>query len=208
MPAAAFGSMPRMSNLSDQQLASYRGDIKAAMSDAARLKRTSYRLSRDQSREMEVLRADGAPYPDCHAAISVGLSNNSWTEWDFPDRIELLHVWDGPATENEKLVVVAAETMIILGPAKPGLVVRDAVKAAGLAIGERMPHVLISFPYLSAWPLDKVVADGTRIWMLQVTPIFEKEAEFIKRNGFATFEELLSYDVLDLHRMNRASHVT
>lgn len=200
--------MPRVSNLSDQQVESFRADVAAAVRGAAGLKRTSYRLSRDRSRELEVLRAVGAPFPDTQAAVSVGLANNSWTEWDFPDRLEVLHVWDGPAEENEKLVVTAAETMILLGPAKPGLVIQDAVKVAGLAVGERMPHALITFPYLPAWPLDKVVADGARIWLLQVTPIFEQERQFIQRNGFAKFEELLSYDVLDLHRMDRGSHVT
>jgi predicted RNA polymerase sigma factor len=43
-----------------------------------------------------------------------------------------------------------------------------AVTAADLAVGEPMPHALISFPYLSAWPLDKV-AVGTNFWLLQVT---------------------------------------
>ena len=200
--------MPRVSSLSEQQRESYRGDVTAAVRGAARVQRTSYRLSRDGSRELAVIRADGAPYPDCHVAISAGLANDAWTDWNFPDRIELLHVWDGPSADNEKLVVTAAETMILLGPAKPGLVVLDAVKAAGLAVGERMPHALISFPYLPAWQLDKVVAGDTKIWMMQVTPIFEKEAEYIDRNGFATWEELLSYDVLDLHRMERGSHVT
>lgn len=199
--------MPRVSNLSDEQVASYRADFAAAVRGATGLKRTSYRLSRDPNRELEVLRAVGAPFPDTQAAVSAGLADNSWTEWNFPDRIEVLHVWDGPAEENEALVVTAAETMILLGPAKPGLVIAEAVTATGLAVGERMPHALITFPYLSAWPLDKVVADGTKIWLLQVTPIFELERQFIARNGFAKFEELLSYDVLDLHRMDRDSHV-
>jgi hypothetical protein len=53
-----------------------------------------------------------------------------------------------------------------------------------------------------------VVAGGTKVWLLQVTPIFERERQFIADNGFAKFEELLSYDVLDLHRMDRGSHVT
>jgi suppressor of fused protein SUFU len=194
--------------LSEQQVTAYHDEIKAAVRPTAtRLQRTSYRLSHDQSWELDVLRADGAPRPDTRTAISSGLSNCSWTRWNFPDRIELIHTWSGTATENETLVVTAAETMILTNPAKPGLVILDAVKAAGLAVADRMPHALISFPYLREWTLDKVVAGDARIWLMQVTPIFEQEAKFIDANGFAKWEELLSYDVMDLHRLDRGSHV-
>jgi hypothetical protein len=71
--------MRRMSELiaalSDQQQASYRAEIETAVSGAVALKRTSYQLSHDRSWEMDVLRADGAPYPDTHTAISIGLSD-------------------------------------------------------------------------------------------------------------------------------------
>jgi hypothetical protein len=196
-----------LTNLSKEQLASLGAAVEGSVKGAARWERTTYGLSHDRSWTIDVLRADCAPYRDTHVAVSIGLSNCSWVKWNFPDRIEVVHVWDGQSHENEKLAITAAETMILTGPAKPGAIYLDAVKAAGLAVSERMPHALITFPYLSNWKLDKIVADRTNIWILQVTPIFEQEMRFIQRNGFAKFEELLSYDVMDLYRMGRASHV-
>jgi coproporphyrinogen III oxidase-like Fe-S oxidoreductase len=49
--------------LSDQQQASYRAEIEAAVSGAVALKRTSYQLSHDRSWEMDGLRADGRSLP-------------------------------------------------------------------------------------------------------------------------------------------------
>ncbi|QYU67548.1 suppressor of fused domain protein [Leptolyngbya sp. 15MV] len=198
----------RMRPLNDAQRADFRRAVEEAMGGPSGVQRATYAASRDPQIRLGVMRAPGVPEPDTQAAVSVGLANHVWAHANFPDRLELLHVWDGLATDNERLVVVAAETMIITGkPAKPGAVYLDAVKAADLPVASRMPHALITFPYLRGWPLQQVTTGGARIWLLQVTPIFEQEKQFIEKHGFAKFQELLSYDVMDLHRMNRASHV-
>jgi hypothetical protein len=198
----------RVSRLSEGQTASIARMVQEAMAGATSTARSTYGLSHDRGKTLGVIRAHGLPYPDTQAALSVGLSDYTWADSNFPDRLEILHIWDGQSTDNEKLVITAAETMIMRGkPAKPGAIYLGAVKAANLPVASRMPHALLTFPYMRGWGLEKAVVGDTNVWLLQVTPIFEQERQFIEQNGFARFEELLSYDVMDLHRMNRASHV-
>jgi hypothetical protein len=197
-----------LSRLSSAQETLFTGAVKAASREATGRSDSRYLFSRDPNQTIQVLRMDGFPRAGMHAAVSSGLMHYAWTDSGFPDRLELLHVWDGATMDNEKLVVVAAESMVLDGrPAKPGAIYLDAVKAARVPAGDRMPHALLTFPYMGSPELDRVAVGGTSIWVLQVTPIFEQERRFIEKNGFAKFEELLSYDAMDLHEMNRGSHV-
>lgn len=197
-----------VSRLSSAQETLFTGAVQAASRRATGLSDSRYLFSRDPNRAIQVLRMDGFPTAVTHAAVSSGLMHYAWTDSGFPDRLELLHVWDGASTTNEKLVVAVAESMVLDGrPAKPGAIYLDAVKVARVPAGDRMPHALLTFPYMGSPELDRVVVSGTNIWVLQVTPIFEQERRFIEKNGFAKFEELLSYDAMDLYEMDRGSHV-
>jgi hypothetical protein len=170
---------------------------------------TNHELSHDRGRKLGIMRVADYPSPGLQTAISFGLFHQSFTAFNFPDRIELVTTWDSEGAELERLLVVVAETIIMRGRApKPGAVYLNATKIAGIpVVSARMPHALVMFPFLWRDGLIKAMLSGARVWFMQVVPIHEKEREFIERNGFKKFQELLSYDVVDLHRMNRASHV-
>lgn len=195
--------------LSASQLSQLSDQLREATKAASDRRVVRYPLSHDAQVVIDVARLADFPSPGLQTAVSLGLSQYSWLELDFPDRIELVQVWNGPEAPNERLLMVVLESIIMTGrPPKPGAVYLNAAGIADLPeLSDRMPHALIMFPLLWSDGLIKADLAGTKVWFLQVVPIFEAERAFIRREGFAKFEELLSYDVMDLHEVDRVSHV-
>jgi hypothetical protein len=168
---------------------------------------TNYPLSVDPPRKIGVMRAEGFPSEGLTTATSLGLSHESWTDQNFPDRMELMQVWDSPSPEYERLLVAVCDGIVTShNLPKPGVVFVDPAKAAGLPdLEARMPYATVLFPYL--WDLEKVDVDGARVWLLQVVPLFEKEAKSIREKGFKNFEEILSFDGVSFEHLNRHCHI-
>lgn len=198
-----------MSRLSDDDVDALADFLEETTKTGSGRAFTNHALTHDPGRKIGVMRVADYPSSGLQTAVSFGLFHQSFTTFNFPDRIELLMTWDSAEAELERLLIVVAETIIMLGrPPKPGAVYVDATKIANLpSLSTRMPHALVMFPFLWRDGLVSATLPSARVWFMQVVPIHEKESEFIDRNGFKKFQELLSYDVLDLHHMNRASHV-
>jgi hypothetical protein len=198
-----------MSRLSDEDVDALADFLEETTKTGSGQTFTNHGLTHDRGRKLGIMRVADYPSSGLQTAISFGLFHQSFTAFNFPDRIELVMTWDSEEAELERLLVVVAETIIMRGRApKPGAIYVNATKIANIpALSARMPHALVMFPFLWRDGLVTATLPGARVWFMQVVPIHEKEREFIERNGFKKFQELLSYDIVDLHRVNRASHV-
>jgi hypothetical protein len=172
-------------------------------------KLTNYRCSQDQEREIGVARALNFPYEGMTTATTLGLVHESWTELNFPDRIELVQAWDSVAPEYERLLVVVADSILIQRRyPNPGAIYFDAVKIANLPdLAQRMPHALVLFPYVWHDAFERVDVDGVRVWWLQIVPIFDDERRFIQEKGFQLFENLLRAKGAFFERLSRKSYL-
>lgn len=184
--------------------------MERGVAGASKLSFANHKCSHDPSRVIGVMRAHDFPRVGLTTAVSFGLAHETWPEWGFPDRMELVQVWDDPSLEYERLLVTAVESVLILKrPPKPGVIYEKAVVAANLPLlMERMPNALMLYPYLWDDGLVKVQLGQDRVWFLQVVPIFDDEMTYIEKQKFEKFEELLSYDGADFEFLNRLSHVS
>ncbi|MBX3232196.1 MAG: suppressor of fused domain protein [Labilithrix sp.] len=166
-------------------------------------------LPGDPARKLGIQRVDGYPSPGFRTALSYGLAHESFETSNFPDRIELIQGYRTDDWSFERIQVFVADSVVTSNQLpKPGTVYQHAVAHAGLgAPASRMPHALVVYPYL--WQRDFYKADvaDKRLWFLQLVPIHENELQFITKNGFKVFEELLDHFGMQFHDLNRTSYV-
>jgi Suppressor of fused protein (SUFU) len=202
--------MPSSSTiLADDQFQALQTALKRFAAGASKVSYTNYQCTHDSKRKLGVMSAADLPHEGFTTAASFGLAQDSWAHANFPDRVELVQAWDNSDRRYERILVVVAETtmMLKLLP-KPGGIYEDAVRVAGLAdLARRMPHAMVLFPYSWKAAFESVDLRRTRVWFLQVVPIFEDEKNFIEKHGFKAFQELLSYHGPQLERLDRRSHI-
>jgi hypothetical protein len=195
--------------LTDAQVDALSAAMRGAARPASNVSLHNYRFSMDNSRVMGVLRARDHPRKRLTTAATFGLAHEDWSDSNFPHRIELVTTWNTPSEEIEQLLIVVAETITMRRRLpKPGAIYEDAVKIAGLTeLARTMPHALVLFPCVHKLGFNSVKLDGTKVWFMQVAPIYEDESAYIEREGFERFEELLEYDGAQFEDLSRASHI-
>lgn len=161
-------------------------------------------------RKLGVQRSHGVPRQGLTTSVTFGLAHETWTDKNFPDRVELIQAWDNPLPDHERFLVTVAETIKkqhVLP--KPGTLFVNAAESARLDdLESHMPHGLLLYPYLWGDAFTKVDLVDTRVWFMQLVPIHDDELAFIEKNGFSKFEELLTHDGAYFHELGRRSHVT
>lgn len=193
--------------LTDTQFSVLTDALKQFVKAATKVSFANYQCTHDSGRRLGIIRAHDFPREGLTTAASFGLANDTYAT--FPDRLELVMAWDYPSLDYERLLVVVAETIMIRGRLpEPGVIYRDAAHVAGLPeLARRMPHAMVLFPYLWGEAFAQVDLKGSRVWFLQVVPIYDDEKNFIEEHGFETFEELLGNHGAYFEQMQRKSHM-
>jgi hypothetical protein len=168
-------------------------DYLEAQCGPAKLVRQTYPHGTDSQRKIGVIEAADCPRPGTTTWCTFGLAHQDWREQGFPDRNELVSALRPRKWDFGWVLASAAHMMIDqkFFPG-PGTVLRDAVAVCNLPdLSDRMPHLVCMYPYSWGERFVGMELDQTRLWMLQVQPIYENEARFIREKGFETFEEIL-----------------
>jgi Suppressor of fused protein (SUFU) len=193
-----------LKRLSDAQVDELADALENLAKPASEITFQAYPSPVDPGRRISLQRARDWPRPGLTTAITLGLAHYSWEPLGVSDRIEMVFVWDQPSFEYERLLVavvgaVHADPSVL---PRPGRIYRGAASAAGLPDVEKtMPNALLLIPYLWGPSLHHVDITGARVRFLQVVPVTEKESQFIRDQGFETFEEILEAQGADFYRM-------
>lgn len=194
--------------MSDEQVDSLADALEAAVAGAGTTTFHRYPCRHDPGRVIGVQRTADFPSVGITTSVTFGLAHEAWADKNFPDRVELVQGWVGDV-RHERLLTVVAETILrVRQLPKPGIIYQDAARSAGLSeLQPELPHALVLFPYLWEQGFDRVDLDGVRVWFLQVVPLYEDEKQFIEKQGFSAFEEILSHHGVRFEDPNRMSHM-